>query len=477
MIPSDAREMILESLAAGCTLAVACKGAGVAEADCRASMSDPSEEGRAFAAAVSRAVDEGAKAIVQASRPAPPKPETKAARRDTDPGQTDRWAKIRAEAAELAPGPFGYFLWVDRACIASGMPAASGWWRYSVGGLYSSGKSWGIFAVGRGGGKSTTLEKVSGDRSLFAPRKVPPGQVWTWPFISVGPDDANRRVDGLAAVYRACGLAIIGEESPDGERQKEGVKITRAPRGSLSLLDASGNPIQLGSIAGTIGNVSGPSTIGMTIDEAAKLHDKTTNANPLPEILASGAQTSRGRAGWQAIVCSSMWDRSGTFWQLVEQGDNESNYVARIGQDFLDIALRGFETVAAWEAQGGPGRAPDMRAATLIREHARSLTADSPMIPTWVANPTIGSPEAKPWEGAALATRRLVDVLPERALGGIPRVLFWLRENGSLPMRSGGRGGASAAAQIRGIAAWQEEQRARAGIRDGIDLTPWAGKL
>ena len=449
MISPDVRAMILDSTRAGVPLdgrGGSARAAGTTVAEVHAAMADPSEEGRAFAREMAAASEEGAAAMVAASRPATwasvaavsAAKEERPAQPASDTGAGDRWAKIHREAAELAPGPFGYFLWVDAACIASGMPAASPWWRYSIGRLYSSGKMWGIFDVGRGGGKSTTLEKVAGDRALFAPRRVPPGQVWTWPFISVGPDDANRRVDGLAAVFRACGLAIIGEESAEGERQKEGVKITRAPRGSLSLVDAAGNPIQLGSIAGTIGNVSGPSTIGMTIDEGAKLHDKTANANPLPEILASGAQTSRGRPGWQSILSSSSWDRAGTFWQLVEQGDNDSNFVARIGEPFLDAALRGFEIVAAWEESGGIGRPADPRAAATIREHARTLTAASAMIPTWVAHPGFGNPDGVAWEGAALATRRLVDVLPEKSLGGVPRVLYWLRENGSLPMQAGG---------------------------------------
>ncbi len=368
----------------------------------------------------------------------------------------DRWAKVHEEAARFAAGPFGYFLWVDAQCAMAErpLPSASPWWRWSIGEFYASGKNWGIYLVGRGGGKSTTLEKVAATDSYFTPRHAPPGQVWTWPFVSVGPDDANRRVDGIAAVYRALGLVVIGEEDPEGGKHKDGIKISRAPRGSLQLLDALGNPIKLASIAGTIGNLSGPSTIGLTIDEAAKLHDRSTNANPLAEIITSGSQTSRGRPNWRAIVSSSAWERSGTHFQLVEQGDNEVNFVARIGPHFIDDALRGFEAVAAWEQMRG-----DLNAAKLIREHARSLTAASPMVPTWVANPTLGNPiEGAAWDGAALASRMLVQALPEKALNGVPRVLFWLRENGSVPLDSAG--GADMAEQCR-IAAEMSEALGR----------------
>lgn len=448
MISPDTRSLILESTRAGVPLdgpRGSARAARTTPEAVRAAMGDPSEEGRAFARAMADASEEGARAMVAAAQPVSEAPrvtwasgETQLARVESDPGQGDRWAQIQAEAARYAPGPLGFFLWIDARCVAHGMPSCSAWWRYSIGAFYDSGKSFGIFLVGRGGGKSTTLERIAGADSLFTERKVTNGQTHTWPFISVGPDDANRRISGIAAVYRAAGLAIIGEENTEGSKHKEGVKVTRAPRGALELLDMRGNAIQLASIAGTIGNVSGPSTIGMTIDEAAKLHDKTTNANPLTEIIASGAQTSRARRGWRAIVSSSAWETSGAHYQLIEQGDNESNFIARIGEPFLAEAVAGFESVAAWEAAGGQGRAPNSSAAERIRAHARSLTAASPMIPTWLANPTLGHPDALPWDGAALASRKLVQALPEGALGGIPREAFWLRENGSVPLATGG---------------------------------------
>lgn len=380
---------------------------------------------------------------------------------------------IERHALSLAgplPLAFGFLLYVDAACVRAGMPALSPWWRWSLGEAYASLKQWLIFLVGRGGGKSTSLERVAGSDAVWSPRKVPPGQVWTWPFISVGPDDANRRVNGIAAVFRAMGMAVIGDDNGEGKRVKEGVKMTRAPRGSLELVDARGNPIQLASIAGTIGNVSGPSTIGMTIDEAAKLHDKGTNANPLTEIIASGAQTSRARPGWRAIVCSSAWEPGGAHHQLVTAGDNDTNHVARIGATFIDDAKRGLEAVAAWEQ--GRGNA---KAAAAIRAHANALTALSPMVPTWVANNTIGNPDGAPWDAAsgALATRRMVEALPEGALDGLAREAFWLRENASVPLDRTGAGGVVYAAEdFAALASFNREppqRNDRHGMRrDGL---------
>lgn len=357
------------------------------------------------------------------------------AEREVALAEEDPLAFVAAQAARFAPGDFGYVLLVDAKCVAVGMPPMSAWWRYSVGEFYATGKPWGIFLVGRGGGKSSTLERVAAAVARYGNRKVPDGQTWTWPFISVGPDDANRRITGVAAVFRADGLSIVGEmDEAAGRKVKagEGVKIARAPRGSLDFQDVRGNSIQLGSIAGTVGNVSGPSTVGLTIDEAAKLID-ARGANPLTEIVTSAAQTSRGRVGWRAIMSSSAFDRAGIHYQMVQAGDTDTNFVARIGAEFIDATLVGFESVAIWEQRRG-----DVAAAKTIREYAASLTAASHHVPTWTAYPGFGSADGLPWEGAALATRMLVEVLPEEALYGVPRINFWLRECGSLPMDRGG---------------------------------------
>ncbi len=354
-----------------------------------------------------------------------------------------------ADAPRLAVSLFDHVLIVDAKCVAAGMPAMSPWWQWSIGTFLATGKPWGVWNIGRGAGKSTTFERVAAAITRYAPRRVPPGQTWTMPFISVGPDDANRRINGIAAVFRADGLAIVGDVDEEGAKVKpgDGVRIVRAPRGALDLVDARGNPIQLASIAGTVGNVSGPSTVALMIDEAAKLHDRVTNANPLTEIIASASQTSRSREGWVGLISSSAYDRTGVHFQLVERGDNETTFVARIGAAFLDDALAGFEDVAAWEQRRG-----DTEAARIIREHAASLRADSPLVPTWTGNPTLGNPACIAWPGAALATRMLVEVLPEEALEGVPRVLYWLRENASVAMDRGA-GGANAEAQCRMAAA------------------------
>lgn len=362
------------------------------------------------------------------AEPAPAPPRVEPA---TDPlADLSPTERARVEAERFAPGPFGYVLRLEAKCIAAGRPAMSPWWRWSIGDFYASGKTWGVFDVGRGGGKSTTLELIAAAGSRYGERFVPPGQTWSWPFVSVNKTDAGKRVAGIASVLRADGVLIIGEfDAAAGERVKDGARMARAPNASIALQDINNNDIELVSVAGTIGNLSGPTTIGITIDEAAKLYDKSENANPLTEIVASAAETSRADPRWRGIICSSSWDKSGLHYEMIREGSNDERYVATIGQSFVDGAVLGLLSVAKWERDRG-----DAKACAAIEAHAKTVTASSPYVPTWLAHPGIGHPEKLPWDGAAVATRKLVDVLPEKALGGVSRVDFWLRENASVPL-------------------------------------------
>lgn len=399
---------------------------------------------------------DAAAAAAQAT-PAPEPAKEKRSEPEEQPTRLDL-ARIAREAAALAPGDFGFVLWIDAKGSMAGRPPLSRWWRsrYALRGFYESLKRWGIFCVGRGGGKSSSLENATGADALFARRVVPPGQTWIWPFISTSAGqtgDAARRVDGLLSLLRAVDLPIVGEYDMSGKKITEGVLVSRSSPAHIDLLDARGNRIQLLSTAGTIGNVSGPNTIGVTIDEAAKLLDKAEHANPLQEIIASLIGTFRARPGIRAFCCSSAFDRSGTHFKMVNEGDTETNFVAHIGRDFLDLALHGFELVAQWEQH----HKKDPRAAAQIRTHAASLTATSPLVPTWVANETTGHPEALPWDGGALATRREVEAIPEGSdkLEGLTRTMYWLREYGSLPLDR--VGGFDVRAQFVGLAEMNAE--------------------
>lgn len=468
------REALVDSLRAGVPFERACRAANLigrlvrAEADRDEALSRELEAAEAHGSAVRNGEaplparpadvfdDPGVPAAAPPPEPASPSPPSPDAAEDAlptpprlTPEQARRWAAVREHAAVLAPGLLGTLLWLDEQGARQGIPAMSPWWRWSTEAFYASGKRWGLWRVGRGGGKSTQLEKIVGNAALFVPRVIPPGQVWIWPFISASSDDADRRIRGLQALLGAAQVEVV----------------RKAPRQhpTLYLCDAAGNAIALVALASTIAGVSGPSAIGATIDEEAKLRDRRGQVNPSTEILASLIQTFRGRDGIQAIRCSSAFDTVGSHYQSIEEGDTEANHVARIGERFLEVVLRGLEEVAAWER--------DPEAARRIREYARTVTTESPNVPTWLANPTI----------PAVVSRREVDALPEAALEGVPRWAYWLRENASLSMPRGGAGVAAAKAdQWTGLLEWNRRLAGTGGATlwgEAEDPRAGAGKL
>ncbi len=320
---------------------------------------------------------------------------------------------IVKQAGEYASGPLGFLLWMDKRFVENGQHPISKWWLAEFARFFDSGKTWALFLAGRGAGKSTSLVRIAVlyvlFGCLFAERKVPPGQCWIWPFISANTTDAGRRINEAQALLRALGL----------DTKPKGAQYSR----SIELCDVNGNPVSFLSIAATIAGVSGPSAIGGTVDEEAKLRDRAANVNPSTEILASIAQMFRARKGVHAIRCSSAWREAGSHYAAIQEGETEATFVAKIGEAFLPIARAGLLDVAAWETAQGHAEA-----AQKIKEHLATLTADSPNVPTWVANPTIG----------ALESRLQVEatpVAPEE--GNTPRWRIWLRENASVPMTGG----------------------------------------
>jgi hypothetical protein len=193
--------------------------------------------------------------------------------------------------------------------------------------------------------------------------------------------------------------------------------------------------------------VSGGNALGVTLDEEAKMRDKSHHVNPSTEVLSSAIQMFRARPGVKGIRCSSAWQTEGSHYLTILEGSTESNHVARIGELFVDEAKRGFREVADWDDKAGRHDV-----ARLLREWAETLTADHPNVPTWVANPSIG----------ALASRLESDAAPAAVEdGGLPKWKIWMRENGSVPMKSGSIASATLE-ELRALVQANQSNQARA---------------
>lgn len=312
------------------------------------------------------------------------------------------WDRAKEESSALASGMFGCFLWVNSKCAAAGSHVLSPWWRDTMRDYHASGKRWWVGRVGRGAGKSTTLVREAITETMFGERKVPLGQIWPWIFMSVSTGDAATRIVEASAILGALGVEFTQQRT--------------IGRLSLQFKDVNGNDVQFLSLASRIGSLSGPTAIGVSVDEEAKFFNKSGAANQDTEVLTSAIQTLRGRSDAKGIRCSSAWSTIGTHASSIELGDNSQNFVARIGAEYLERAIEGLNEVANYLDQSC-----DITGAKRVREYAATVTAQSPNVPTWVANPTREAVECYQSNEALAAGE------------GIPLIDFFLRENASLP--------------------------------------------
>jgi hypothetical protein len=288
----------------------------------------------------------------------------------------DRWSKFRQEAAKLGGGTWGVLLYLDGLLAARpGAHAMSPWWRWSLGEWYASGKPVYLGRIGRGGGKSTTQTEVVVTETLFGERDVPPGETWIWPFLSVDMSEANLKVGPLEHALGAVGL------DNSTLRKFSGGKDGRTV---LAYQDARGQQVEVRVYPATVDAMSGPTLAGATNDEEAKWKaDKGKGTNSAEDVLDAMAGAFRGDAVTKKHMrISSAWMTRGPHFDDIKAGDNELHYVAHIGP-FLDVARAGFELVAGRLAAAG--KHDDAR---MVRQYAATLTANSPNVPSWVANPT-----------------------------------------------------------------------------------------
>lgn len=430
-LTDDQCALVLASLAAGCSLADAAKGAG-SKVDAVRSLVSRDD---AFAEAFEAAMAEG-RALPPVERPVAPvaperrptwgevakgsavahapvvtaEPETtetagKVPTMCGDDGLPD-WDLIRATAErEHGPGPFGLLRWQEERLAARGYPRLHPWWLWTLERFFSSLKRWLLVYAGRGMGKSTLMERLAAVLATFTQRRIPPGQTWIWPYVSVRPSDAKNRISGIKELYAHGYHLALKMTSPEGTP-------------TMPLNDTQGHSIAFVSFASTLGNVSGPNSIGATVDEEEKIERDTS------EIIGSLIATFRARPSIRGIRCSSAMTVGGSLYRSIKEGDTITNFVATIGDRFLAEVLSGFAAVAEWEeAQKNQGGAAQVRA------FAATLTGDSPLIPSWCGN-LMDSPDAA---RRAVALRVEVEGIPPGKLDGLTRTRYFLREFASWP--------------------------------------------
>ncbi len=283
----------------------------------------------------------------------------------------DRWETFRSEAASMGAGILGYLLRIDATLSEKGFATMPPWWRWTFERFYASGKRWLAVRAGRGSGKSTMLqcrpcvtECLFGDHSWLGP-----GEFGCWPLMSTDMAEANSKVGVIVAVLESLGV----------EYAKTSLALGRT---QIKFQDASGKSIEVRVYPATVAAASGPTLVGFGGDEEAKWrNDSATGTSGAKEVLAAIGPAFRTREGTHGYRSSSAYVEHGTHYDDIERGDTRNRHVARIGAPFIDGVKADLRRVAEAEE--------DEANRTALLVYAEQLTADSPNIPTSLANPSI----------------------------------------------------------------------------------------
>ncbi len=286
----------------------------------------------------------------------------------------DRWERIRSEARALAPGMFGYLLWVEKCCVDGGLHPMDRQWIWHFEQFYESGK---FIDLGRGGlrsAKSASVCRAITAESLMIERRLEPSIVGVCPVISSKISEANDRFDTIIAILRACGFRdLAGKRSPETEHFTFIASGGGSQARVISLLDSQGHSIKFQIQPANEASAAGFTGIAGFGDEL-DLWGKLTGANPAAKVVEILVTRYTTQPEAKLHLWSATYDRKSHHAAMISDGDTPLQRVARLGID---------------------GAVKDMndrqRLARIIKSTDPDLLAmsdpNSTDIPTWVSNP------------------------------------------------------------------------------------------
>jgi hypothetical protein len=312
--------------------------------------------------------------IPEAPRRAPPPPPTIPPPLVVSGGDSwvEIWAKIRREAAELAPGEYGQLLWVERACVKAGMHPLDRQWLWHFQEFYASKKRVDVGRFGLRAAKSDSNCRAVTAEVLLTPRRLEPGFVGVCPVMSSNMTEADDRFDTIVQVLSACGLTDL-----TGVRQPEEDGFQRSGGGSsarvISLRDAQGYKVEFRIYPASISGAAGFTGIAGFCDEV-DLWGKEAGANPAKRVFEVLLARYATQPTAKLHVMSASYHHDSEHASMVAAGDTPLQRVARLG---VDGAAKDTEARATLAVAIG-SRDP------LLLTPADPNSTD---IPCWVSNP------------------------------------------------------------------------------------------
>lgn len=379
------RTKFLEALRAGDTMVNAAKVARSTLATIQKMIADDDD----FAEAVELAVATAGAYAVEEERPeestpgvppavpppviaspAAPEPPTVTSSSEP-PSWVERWATIRAEAAQLGKGGSGQLLWVERQCVQGGMHPMDPQWLWHFSEFYNSQKMLDVGRFGLRAAKSDSCCRAIAAEVLLTQRRLEPGVVGVCPVMSQNMREADDRFDTLVQVLTACGIAdLTGTRSKeDGFQRSGGGNNARV----IALRDGDGHPVEFRIYPASVAGAAGFTGIAGFCDEV-DLWGKEQGANPARKVFEILLSRYATQPTAKLHVMSASYHHESEHAKMVALGDTTLQRVARLG---VEGARKDTEARA--------------RLAILINSSDPLLLTpslpESTDIPCWVSNP------------------------------------------------------------------------------------------
>jgi hypothetical protein len=301
---------------------------------------------------------------------------------EEDSPAAERWARIREQAARLAPGYLGYVRWVDRCRVDSGtgLHAMDPAWDRHFGDFYETGLLEDVGRYGVRAAKSDSCSTAVTGETLLVERRLAGSIIGVCPVLSANMREAGDRFDTITANLRACGFRDLtgtrGEPAPFEFKTSGGGSSPRV----IDLLDSQGHTVAFRVLPASEAGAAGFTGIAGFGDELDLW--RVAGANPAEKVVRVLRSRYLTQPEARLHLMSATYDRESYHSQMIADAEKAradgrapTRYVARLGAEGSRKDHEARLRLAKLHGLSDP---------LLL---APPLPADCPDIPSWVTNP------------------------------------------------------------------------------------------
>lgn len=256
-------------------------------------------------------------------------------------------------AAEMGPGLVGQLAWVEKRCALVKRHPIDEVWLHNYNRFFEG--KWLILGIlaGLRAGKTTSSLRAILPGALFGKHKVEAGEIAGIPIMSASTKLATMNLNEVEITLQACGMAPSRRGAEGFAVMPGGVggtyRLTNSSSGGgvIEFINAHGAKVRVMCMAANVASAVGYTAIGAFLDETEVWRNAKTAANPATEVIDAVQQRATTTFETAKIIVSSSYypdiaarrkaaakgtDHRGAHQQLIEAGDTETTYIAKLGE-------------------------------------------------------------------------------------------------------------------------------------------------